>query len=348
MLITASCGKLQYSGRIDDKNPDMQTLVFPCSSITIRFRGSEIYAILENRNVYWDNYIGVILDGKQTKIRLENGIKQTVCLGKNLKEEEHILMLFKRQDSCHELIFYGFEIPDSGEVMEPLPRPSRKLEIFGDSVSAGEVSEAVEYAGKPDPEHNGQYSNSWYSYGWITARKLNAQLHDIAQGGAALMDGTGWFCAPNYIGMESIWDKVHYNPMLGMVTEWDFSRYIPHVVIVAIGQNDNNPEDYMKKDPEGEKAASWKQHYKSWIAQIREKYPNALIILTTTVLEHCSKWDDAIEEVCKQMKDSKIVHFLYHQNGCQTPGHIRIPEAEAMAEELTEFITSFGEEIWDA
>ena len=36
--------------------------------------------------------------------------------------------------------------------------------MYGDSVSAGEVSEAVEYTGKPDPEHNGQYSNSWYSY----------------------------------------------------------------------------------------------------------------------------------------------------------------------------------------
>ena len=51
--------------------------------------------------------------------------------------------------------------------------------MYGDSVSAGEVSEAVEYTGKPDPEHNGQYSNSWYSYAWMTARRLDAEIHDI-------------------------------------------------------------------------------------------------------------------------------------------------------------------------
>lgn len=47
---------------------------------------------------------------------------------------------------------------------------------------AGEVSEAVDYVEKEDPEHNGEYSNSWYSYSWMTARKLGAQIHDIAQG----------------------------------------------------------------------------------------------------------------------------------------------------------------------
>lgn len=347
MFIKASCEKLQYSGRIDNSDPERPIFVFPCSSVTIRFYGSEIQVVLENQRLYWNNYIGVILDGTQTKIQLKDG-GQVICLGRDLDDGEHTLMLFKRQDSCHEFTFCGFEIPNSGRILEPLPKPARKIEVFGDSVSAGEVSEAVEYTGKPDPEHNGQYSNSWYSYSWITARKLKAQLHDIAQGGAALMDGTGWFCGPNYIGMESIWDKVHYNPELGAVTKWDFHQYIPHVVIVAIGQNDSHPEDYMRDDPNGEKANVWKAHYKQWIHQIREKYPNALMILTTTILEHSPQWDDAIDEVCRQMNDPKIVHFLYSQNGCQTPGHIRIPEAETMAEELSEFITSFGENIWEA
>ena len=31
-------------------------------------------------------------------------------------------------------------------------------------------------------------------------------------------------------------------------------------------------------------------------------------------------------------------HFLYRRNGAGTPGHIRIPEAEEMAEELAGYI----------
>ncbi len=68
------------------------------------------------------------------------------------------------------------------------------IEVYGFFLfPAGEVSEAVDHVGQKDPEHNGGYSNSWYSYAWMTARKLNAQIHDIAQGGIALMNGTGCF-----------------------------------------------------------------------------------------------------------------------------------------------------------
>ena len=70
------------------------------------------------------------------------------------------------------------------------------------------------------------------------------------------MDGTGWFHAPDYVGMESAWDKIHYNPVFGKQTDWSFEEYTPQVVIIAIGQNDNHPDDYMKEDYDGEKATA--------------------------------------------------------------------------------------------
>ena len=32
-----------------------------------------------------------------------------------------------------------------------------------------------------------------------------------------------------------------------------FNQFTPHVVVVAIGQNDNHPEDYMKENYSGKK-----------------------------------------------------------------------------------------------
>lgn len=81
----------------------------------------------------------------------------------------------------------------------------------------------------------------------MTARMLNAQIHDIAQGGIALLDGQGWFHEPNQIGMESAWNKIRFNKTFGELTEWDFNQYTPQVVVVAIGQNDNHPFDYMSE-----------------------------------------------------------------------------------------------------
>jgi len=152
-----------------------------------------------------------------------------------------------------------------GELLAPPPVPKRKIEVYGDSVSAGEVSEALDFVGKEDPEHNGEYSNSWYSYAWMTARKLNARIHDIAQGGIALMDKTGWFHEPDAIGMEAIWDKLHYEPKLGESIPWDFSEYTPDAVIVAIGQNDSHPEDYMKEDIDCERSCLWRNKYRKFL-----------------------------------------------------------------------------------
>lgn len=263
------------------------------------------------------------------------------------QEEVHEVLLFKRQDACHELTFCGFEIAEGARLLELEELPERRIEVYGDSVSAGELSEAVAYEGKEDPPHEGEYSNSWYSYAWMTARKLQAQIHDIAQGGIALMDETGWFCGPQYIGMESVWDKVHYNPQLGKETVWDFSAYIPHVVIVAIGQNDSNPQDYMKEDPASEKADQWRAHYRAFLEKIRATYPDAYIVCCTTLLNHDKAWDDSIEQVCSSMQDPKVTHYMFRRNGNGTPGHLRISEAEEMAEELSAYINGLGIKEWE-
>jgi hypothetical protein len=346
MKIDLGDKRLQYSGRIDRTDPKRPTFIFPASSLSFSFVGTGASVVIKNQRAYWGNYIGIIVNGVQRKERLADTGCTTIILAENLEEKEHTIILFKRQDSCHIMTLEELLLTGAGRLTENLERPARRIEVYGDSVSAGEVSEAAEYAGKADPEHNGEYSNSWYSYGWIAARRLKAEIHDIAQGGIALQNGTGWFLAPSLIGMESVWDKVHYNPQLGAVTEWDFQQYIPQVVIVAIGQNDNNPEDYMKTDMEGEKAQRWRDAYQAWIQSIRKKYPKAFIILSTTILEHHENWDASIERVCHELKDSRIVHFLYSKNGVGTPGHIRIMEAEQMADELCAFIEGLSENIW--
>lgn len=181
----------------------------------------------------------------------------------------------------------------------------------------------------------------------MTARRLHAEIHDVAQGGIPLLDGTGWFAAPRYPGMESIYDKITYNPQLGESRQWDFSAYVPHVVIIAVGQNDNHPDDYMAREPKGEKALYWKVHYDMFVRNIRRKYPDATIILATTILNHDAHWDEAIDDVYKSIASPKVHHFLYSNNGKGTPGHVRAREAEQMAEELSAFIESLGAEIWE-
>ncbi len=338
---------LSYMGRIDFENPDAPVFVYPCSSVTIRFRGSTIGAVVTNVHSFYENSLGCILDGRQKKIVLPDSGTAKLPLGENLADTVHELTLFKRMDACHYYIFEGFVLPEQAQLLPPPPKPSRRMEFYGDSVSAGEVSEAVAFCAKPDPQHNGEYSNSYYSYAWCTARRLNAQIHDIAQGGIALLEGTGYFCDPKLYGMEYMYDKIQYNPFIGPTKGWDFSKYIPHVVVVAIGQNDSHPADIMQQDITNGKALHWRSRYAAFIRRLRTLYPQATIVLTTTILNHGKNWDLAIDAVQRELADPKIHHFLYSNNGCGTPGHIRIPEAEKMAEELSAFIDSLGESVWE-
>lgn len=347
MKIMPDCPQLCYSGRIDFENPQAPVLVFAASYVKLKFTGTSCAVELTNHHAYWTNYMGYLLDGSQKKFALEPDDKpHTYVLAEGLGDGTHEILLFKRMDSCHMVTFHGFFLEGGAKVLPPTKKPERRIEVFGDSVSCGEVSEAVEYLGKEDPVHDGEYSNSWYSYAWMTARKLNAELHDTSQGGIALLDGTGWFVAPQYLGMESCYDKIEYNPVLSAAKQWNFADYRPHVVIVAIGQNDNHPADYMAEDPDGGMAQTWKRHYEDFIRKLLNIYPQSQIILTTTLLCHHPAWDEAIEEVCSRISLPQVHHYLYRRNGKGTPGHLRIPEAEEMADELAAYIESLGEEIW--
>lgn len=349
--------KLQYEGRIDFDGEEGPVWVYPATYVSFRFRGRALKAVVTNLQGYFDNYMGFVLDGKESKVRLADSGTTVISIGEGLELKEHELCFFKRQDSCHLVILHGFIVDRDFELLGPPPLSNRRIEVYGDSVSAGEVSEAVEYCGQPDPEHNGEFSNSYYSYAWLTARKLGARLHDIAQGGAALLDDTGWYSggiraedgsvSDRFTGMETIYNKLKYNLNITDAKQWNFDDYRPQVVVVAIGQNDSNPEDYMARDYYGEKAEHWREQYLKFLRILRGIHPMAHIICTTTILGHDSNWDKAIGQVCEEMQDDKVHHFLYSQNGCGTPGHIRIPEAEQMAEELCAYIKSLGEEIWN-
>ncbi len=336
---------IRYTGRIDDRNPDAPMLVYVCSSAEMIVTGHILRVFLENKRAFYQNRLGVIINGVQTSVLLSDG-EQAIDLSDRLTDSENHVLLFKRQDCCHAMVLHGFAVAEDAQLQMLLPRPSRRIEVYGDSVSAGEVSEAEFACGQTDPEgHEGRYSNGYWSYAWQTARLLGAELHDNATGGMALLDGTGYFNMPDTIGMLSAWDKVNFYPPLGETSEWDFSRYTPHVVIAAIGQNDAHPINTMAEDEHSAQAEYWKNAYAGWIGEIRKVYPKAYILLTTTILGHDASWDRAIGEVCHRLSDPKIRHFLYTRNGCGTPGHVRRSEAAQMAQELAGWIDSLPD-VW--
>ena len=153
-----------------------------------------------------------------------------------------------------------------------------------------------------------------------------------------MRDHTGWFggSLDKTIGLETTWDKL--DPISGQFSQWDFTRFLPDVVVIAVGQNDAHGGDIH--DPE--KRMAWKASYKKLLDGLKSHYPKALFVLTTTILFHDLEWDKAIQEVADEY-DSSIGHkdvryFAFKRVGKGTPGHPRITEEEEMGKELAQFI----------
>lgn len=342
-FIFAHDDHLDYCGRIDHDREDGSLMVYPASFVRMIFTGTSLSAVVSNKKSYGTSHMGWILDGEQGVSTIADEGCTVIKIAENLKEGEHEVMFFKRMDSCHIVTFHGFEIDADATLKKAVCLENRRMEVYGDSVSAGEVSEAVHCCGQPDPKHDGEYSNSYYSYSWLTARKLNARLHDIAQGGIALFDGTGYFSMPDTRGMQYVYDKIQYYQDLSEPKEWDFTKYVPQVVVLAFGQNDNHPDDYMKEDYNSEKAKAWRKAYCEFIQTLLSKYPKAHIICKTTILCHDFSWDKAIEECVNTMASDQVHYFKYTNNSVGTPGHIRKPEAEKMADELSSYINQLND-----
>ncbi len=352
-FIPAADPSIRYMGRIDRTIPDAPRIVYAGSMITLRFTGTELAAVICNHRFYNKMELGLLVDGRESKVAFETDRERfTLPLVSGLEDKEHEVTLFKRQDATHYFDFFGFETSAETEALPPRPVSDRRIECYGDSVSAGAVCEAVENVGAPDPDNTeGVYDNAYHSYSMITARNLGAEINNIAQGGIAVFDKTGYYHSPDTIGMETAYNKVIYFPEECGYTGWDFQKYVPHVVIFAVGQNDQHREqgdDPDINDPDYRRR--WKERYKDIIRDLRSHYPKARFILLLTVLMHDPTWDRALDEIVGELCAEGfegLSHFTFTRCGKATPGHPRLPEQYEMASELTAYISRMGNEIWE-
>lgn len=81
--------RLLYSGRIDDEDPQRPVFIFPASSLTFWFYGKRAVLEVENHRVFWDNYVGAWVDGKEKKWKLKaEGRTEIVLLDEEWEGEE--------------------------------------------------------------------------------------------------------------------------------------------------------------------------------------------------------------------------------------------------------------------
>ena len=333
--IAAQRDNFKYSGRIDWQDPQAPAFGFPGTAIEFEFTGTSLKLELSEDNWNSGNYIDIYLDEdpNPTTIKLKPGGEQPIVynIAEGLPDKVHRATIVKRNDYITgEFKFHGIII--DGQLLPTEPDSQRKIEVYGDSISAAATVEYQE-TGVRDPDGDNNYlSNAYYSYASMLARDYDAELSLVAQSGASLMNGFGYWHRGT--GAEAFYDKLKPLKNAG---NWDFARYTPDLVIIALGQNDS-ATIRIGTDVSAE---SWKNHYKQLIANLRTQYPNSYFIGMFPNMYHDRAWDDYIVEAIAEYRaehDDDRVFSLIHEQ--VTPGHPRISEQQLMADTLKKFINT--------
>ena len=221
-----SRNKIKYSGRFDFSNENKVEFGWAKTSLSINFIGNRVYADMESDG---EDYFLVVLDGEIYNNSFPVRERKLYKLVEDIEYGEHCLELVKRTEAfVGTASFYGFEIYD-GKILEPPKEKELKIEIFGDSISCGYGNECENEFG----EFYAKDENSYLSYGAIAARKLNAEINLTSWSGLGLVRNYDDSSMPLPERIEWITNK-------NKKKKWDFSSYVPDIVLINLGTNDFN------------------------------------------------------------------------------------------------------------
>jgi len=325
-MFYANDQRIQYSGRIDFTNSKLPRFWQPGVSITMRVYSFRCQLIVQDE-MLWSknhNYIELVVDGKS--IRMQTKAKRdTIDVGQyfGTGKEIHDVQLVKNTEA--NIGYMEFVGVRCSRLEMPPPKPKRKIEFIGNSITCGtgaDLSEIPCGKGVWQDQHN-----AYLSYGPITARALGAQYHLSAVSGIGLMRS----CCNMNIIMPQVFDKVS---MRNDTVKWDFKKYQPDVVTVCLGQNDGIQD-----------STAFCNNYLSFLKQLRGYYPKAEIICLSSPMADArlaafmKSMLTSIVSTANQNSDKKITSYFFskqYHNGCDS--HPDLAEHQLIANELTAFI----------
>ena len=332
LFVDASDGQISYWGRIDSSGVEGVDLYWSGTSIKMNFEGGSIAASFKDEA--GDNYYNVIIDNNRPVLLRPDTIKQNYQLASGLSEGAHSIEIFKRTEwDRGKATFFGFTIGGKANLLPKNEAPIRKLEFYGNSITAGYAVEDTTGGDSPDST----YTNNYLSYAAITARNYKAQYQCICKSGIGIT--VSWFP----LTMPQMYNRL---VPTDDDSHWDFSLYTPDVVVVNLMQNDswlvNMPNYEMFQLQFGNTApddAFMIEAYQQFVSNIRQHYPQAHIICmlgNMDATQEGSKWPSLVQKAVSNLNDQQIyTHFVSYKN---TPGHPTIKEQEVIANSLIQFI----------
>jgi len=309
---------VHFVGRHRRIEPGQVRYGWPGTGFTARFSGTRLEIRLDDQA----RYHAVIVDGELMKpLETRPGVRSYEVVH-GLPKGEHEVTVLRRTEG-HLGPTTLLQVSADGPLL-PVAEPGARLEVIGDSITAGYGNEGRSRRCRYSPETQ----NLLRSYAALAARATGAELSAVAWSGKGVVSNYG---GDRTEVMPSIYERsVPTEPD----SRWDFS-VAADVVLVNLGTNDFSTED----DPSAEEFVTG---YVELLAHVRRVHGDVPILTTVAPMlgdEERGVAESYIDQAIalrQQAGDGGIsridLHVDAEGHGCDW--HPSAATHEAMAERL--------------
>lgn len=257
------------------------------------------YAIYVNDKLVKDSQIK---QSQQTITAFESDTEQTVTV-----------RVVKLSESADSTMGIGKIKVTANGVIKPTAAKTHRIEIIGDSITCG--------YGVDDADNSHHFSTATEdftkTYAYKTAKALDADYSTVAFSGYGIISGYTANGTQNKNQLVSTYyDKMGYsygninNSLKINTVNWDFSKFVPDVIVINLGTNDNS---YCNGDVKKQK--KFVTGYVTFLKQVRKDNPKATILCTLGIMGQnlYPSIQSAVKQYTKTTKDKKISTLEFDQ-----------------------------------
>ncbi|MDE7132064.1 MAG: GDSL family lipase [Lachnospiraceae bacterium] len=327
-------------GRTDEtQNP--LPLFFNGSGIEVNVTGTELWIDIDVDYDMHEPWIWTALNGAFMSRQMLAAGTYSLCLFRSMSSEAVKSVKFFRElqamseDNTCRLLIRGLR--SDGE-FRPVAPKRYKLEFIGDSITSGEGT----YGAKEDTDWLAMYMGISRNYARMVSDALDAEYRMVSQGGWGVL--CGWDNDPRH-NIPSRYEKIcglaegEMNERLGAAKPYDFTSWVPDVIIVNLGTNDasafNQPAwtdpvtgqtFKQRKEADGtynaEDLARFKQAVIDFLEMIRRNNPTSHIVWAYGMLGYdlTLAITDAMNTYQRQTGDTNIAFLQLPDTTDETVG----------------------------
>lgn len=332
---TLQATTLQPFGRTTINDLKQLELVSSAAHFGFTFEGSECNIYASTPGTRGHNYLQYELDDVyQKRIRIDGTSGQPIVL-KTEKPGTHTVWVYKATEAHTGPVLIE---RITGSKVKAIPRRAAPLiEFIGNSITCGAAADPSEVpCGKG--EYHDQH-NAYYAYGPRVAREL--QTNYVVSG----VSGIGIYRNWNSDGptMPQVYEKTDFQARSPQL--WNFSKYSPAIVSIALGTNDFSRGDGIKQRLPFD-SASFVTNYIKFVQTVKSKYPTAQIALLSSAmvngtsgvtLQNClTAVKQKIDALFPSAKPVAL-HFFKPMQARGCDGHPSVEDHAILAKELVPF-----------